>query len=141
VIVADDVSLREVPIAPDQQTAHPYSIGRTEIVPARDQSLTTDERLALVVQVINPRSGPDGKPDVAVGFRLQRRTPAGHEQIGTLPPQVFNRTTLPADFDAAQGHPIFAAVAVLASFKRGDYRIEVMADDPRRCQHRHQHDV
>jgi hypothetical protein len=130
VIVADEVSLREVPVAADRQTAHPYSIGTTEIVPARDQSLTTDERLALVVQVINPSAAPDGKPDVAVGFRIQRRTANGHDQVGVLAPQIYNRTTLPQDFDATRGQPIFAAVAIpLDAFKRGEYRIEVMADD------------
>ena len=91
VIVADQVSLREVPVSAAQQTSHPYSIGATEIVPARDQTLTNDERLALVVQVINARATPDGKPDVAVGFRIQRRTPNGHEQVGVLSPQSYNR--------------------------------------------------
>jgi hypothetical protein len=130
VIVADEVSVRDAPVAADQQTRNPYSIGRTHIVPARDHSLTTDERLALVVQVINASAAPDGKPDVAVGFRIQRRTPNGHEQVGTLSPQLFNRTTLPEDFSASLGHPIFAAVAVpLGTFRRGEYRVDVMADD------------
>ena len=130
VVLADDVSVREAPYPADQQTAHPYSIGTMEISPAQDQLLTNDERLALVVQVINPRAAADGKPDVAVGFRLFRTTGAGQESVGTLTPQIYNAVTLPPDFDAAKGHPIFAAVAIpLKTFKRGTYRVQVMADD------------
>jgi hypothetical protein len=130
VIVADDVGVRETPVPPAEQAGRPYSIGSTEITPARDHVLTPDERLALVVQVINPSSGATGKPDVAVGFRVFRRSGAGEESIGTLAPQIYNEITLPADFDVGKGHPIFAAVGVpLRTFKRGDYRIEIAAND------------
>lgn len=130
VILADDVRVREAPVPAADQASHPYSIGATEITPAPDPVLTTDERLALVVQVINARGGPGGKPDVAVGFRLLRRNGAFDEAVGTLAPQIYDATTLPGDFDTAKGHPIFAAVAVpLAKFKRGEYRMEVVAND------------
>ena len=130
VILADTVSVRETPVAAIEQAAHPYSIGPTEIVPARDHTLTTDERLALVVQVINARGSAAGKPDVVIGFRVLRRSGAAEELVGTLAPQVYNDTTLPADFDITKGHPIFAAVAVpLQAFKRGEYRLEVSAND------------
>jgi hypothetical protein len=130
VILADSVAVRETPVPAVEQAAHPYSIGPTEIVPARDNTLTTDERLALVVQVINARGSAVGKPDVVIGFRVLRRTAAGEELVGTLAPQIYNDTTLPADFDVAKGHPIFAAVAVpLQTFKRGEYRLEVSATD------------
>jgi tetratricopeptide (TPR) repeat protein len=130
VIVADAVNVREVPLRGEEQSGHPYSIGTIEIKPARDTVLTNDERLALVVQVINPRSAADGKPDVAVGFRMFRRTASGQEHVGVLNPQIYNQVTLPPDFDVMKGHPIFAAVAVpLHTFKRGAYRIQIMADD------------
>jgi hypothetical protein len=130
VILADTVAVRETPVPATEQAAHPYSIGPTEIVPARDHTLTTDERLALVVQVINARGSAAGKPDVVIGFRVLRTTAAGEEVIGTLAPQIYNDTTLPADFDVTKGHPIFAAVAVpLRTFKRGDYRLEVTGND------------
>jgi tetratricopeptide (TPR) repeat protein len=130
VIVADEVTLRDRPYGPDQQTAHPYSIGVTEIVPARDHVLTNDEKLALVFQVINPRAAPDGKPDVAVGFRLYRVIGERQESVGVLSPQIYNQLTLPVDFDVAKGHPIFAAVQVpLKTFKRGIYRMQIVAED------------
>ena len=130
VIVADEVRVRETPIPAAEQAAHPYSFGPTEITPARDYTLTTEERLALVVQVINARGTSAGKPDVVVAFRVLHKNTAGEELMGTLAPQFYNAETLPADFDIAKGHPIFAAVAVpLRTFKRGTYRLEVVAND------------
>jgi hypothetical protein len=130
VIVADQVGVRDTPFPAGEQTAHPYAIGTIDIVPARDHELTNDERLSLIVQVVNPRPAADGKPDVVVGFRIFRLTSTGQESVGTLTPQSYNQSTLPPDFDAAKGHPIFAAVAVpLRTFRRGTYRVQVMADD------------
>lgn len=130
VIIADSVTMRETPYSAAEQTAHPYSIGTMEIVPARDGRLTTDERLALVLQVVSPRAAPDGKPDVAVGFRLSRQTATGQETVGHLAPQIYNQTTLPTDFDVSKGSPLFAAVAIpLTTFKRGTYRVQALADD------------
>ena len=130
VIVADDVTLRESPLSAAEQSARPYSIGPMDISPAKDRVLTNDERLALVVQVINARGAPSGKPDVAVAFRLIRRNGNVDEVVGSLAPQIYNETTLPADFDVAKRHPLFAAVGIpLRPFKRGDYRLEIAAND------------
>jgi hypothetical protein len=130
VIVADSVTVRTLALTPEQQARHPYAIGTTDITPARDAILTNDEPLALVVQVINPRAGANGKPDVAVGFRMSRLTGAGQEHVGVLAPQIYNQTTLPSDFDVLKGHPIFVAVEVpMSTFKRGRYRIQIMAED------------
>jgi hypothetical protein len=130
IVIADEIGVREAPYAPTEQTAHPYSIAGTEIVPAADDVLSNDDRLALAMQVINARADAAGKPDVVVGFRLFRATAAGEEPLGTIAPQFYNQTTLPADFDSSRGHPLFAAVAIpLRTFKRGAYRVRVMADD------------
>jgi hypothetical protein len=130
VIVADNVAVREIPLPAAEQTARPYSIGPMDITPAADHLLTNDERLAVVVQVINPRGSPTGKPDVAVGFRIFRNNAGKEEAVGTLAPQTYNETTLPADFDVARRQPLFAAVAVpLRAFKRGEYRLEIAAND------------
>lgn len=130
VIVADEVVVRETPVPAEQQTGQPYAIGMTQIVPARDHLLAPDERLALIVQVINARGSETGKPDVEVAFRVFRRHSGGEENIGSLAPQSYNELTLPIDFDVGKGHPIFAAVAVpLRTFRRGEYRMEIAAHD------------
>jgi hypothetical protein len=130
VIVADDIAVRATPVAATEQTAYPYSIGSTEVKPARDHVLSPDERLALIVQVINARGTPLGKPDVDVRFRVFRRTAEREENVGSLAAQQYNELTLPLDFDVAKGHPIFAAVAMpLRTFKRGVYRLEIAVND------------
>jgi hypothetical protein len=129
-IVADAVSLRDTPRAPSDQTAFPYSLGALDIVPARDHRLTPEERLTVVVQVINARGTPDGMPDVLVGFRVFRRDGGTEHLVGTLVPQRYNVETLPPDFDVRLRHPIFAAVGVpLRDFRRGEYRLEISAQD------------
>jgi hypothetical protein len=130
VIVADNVAVRETPVPAAEQSARPYSIASMDITPAGDHFFTNDERLALVVQVINARGSPTGKPDVAIGFRVFRNNSGKEEVVGTLAPQTYNESTLPPDFDATKRHPIFAAVAVpLRSFRRGAYRLEVAGND------------
>lgn len=129
-IVADAVSLRDTPRGPSDQTAFPYSLGALDIVPARDHRLTPEERLTVVVQVINARGTPDGMPDVVVGFRVFRRDGSAERLVGTLVPQRYNVETLPPDFDVRLRHPIFAAVGVpLRDFRRGEYRLEISAQD------------
>lgn len=130
IIVADAVGVRDTPYPPDQQTAHPYVIGATDITPAGDAVFTSAERLAIVFQVINAQPDPAGKPDVSIAFRLLRVTPSGEESMGVLNPQSHNAMTLPVDFDLAKGHPIFAAVAMpLSRFARGPYRLRITASD------------
>jgi Tetratricopeptide repeat len=129
-IFGDDVKLGATPYPADRQTAHPYSIGGTAIVPARDDSFTNDDRLVVVFQVVNPAASLEGKPDVAVGFRLFQETAGGETPFATLNPQYYDATTLPVDFDLRLGHPIFAAMAApLATLPRGTFRLNVTATD------------
>jgi hypothetical protein len=130
VILADSVATRETPYPPDQQSSHPYAIGSMEIVPARDQIFTNDERLTLVLQVMNARANDAGKPDVSIGFQLFRITPDGERSVAMLNPQHYNATTLPPDFDLSKGHPMFAAMAApLKTLPRGEYRLKIGATD------------
>jgi hypothetical protein len=130
VVLADDMRVRETPLAAAKQASQPYSIGTLDITPAVDRLFNNDERVAILVQVLNARVAPTGKPDVNVTFRMFRRSATGEEAIGTLAPQIYNEVTLPPGFDLMKGHPLFAAVAVpLRTFKRGEYRLEVTATD------------
>lgn len=130
VILADSVSTRDTPYPPDQQSSHPYAIGAMEIVPARDEIFTNDERLAVVMQVMNARPNETGKPDVSIAFQLFRLTAEGERSVGVLNPQHYNPSTLPTDFDLVKGHPLFAAMAApLKTLPRGEYRLQVTATD------------
>ncbi len=123
IIVAEGIQVRDSIYRADQQTAHPYAIGNTEIEPAADQLFTNDEKLSVAFQVINAMPSPTGKPDVSIGFRLFRLTDKGEEAAGSLSPLQYTEGTLPADFDLNLGHPILAAMAApLRSLSRGEYR-------------------
>jgi hypothetical protein len=130
VIVADRVGIRPAPYHPLEQRAHPYAIGLTEIMPARDTVLTPARSLSIAFQIINAFPSPEGKPDVRVEMRLVRLVGAREEPVAALSPLAYNATTLPPDFDLRLGHPVIAAMsAPLASVPRGSYRLMIAAED------------
>jgi tetratricopeptide (TPR) repeat protein len=130
IILADKVAVRAAPYAPTEQASHPYSIGLMEITPARDAVYTRDDFLSVAFQIINARGSELGMPDLTVAFRVVRVQGDRELPVASLNPQYYNATTMPADFDLRQGHPIFAAVsAPLASLGRGDYRLKIAIND------------
>jgi hypothetical protein len=130
VIVADSVSVRSRLYSAEEQRAHPYTMGLTDIIPAHDTTFTREERIAVAFQVINARPSETGKPDIVINFRLVRGTPDRELQVASLTPQRYDEATLPGDFDLRLGHPIFAAMAApLATLGRGDYRLKILVSD------------
>ncbi len=130
IILADRITARQDLYRADQQTAHPYAIGLTEIDPAADAVFTNDERLSVAFQVMGAAPSPTGKPDVSVGFRLFRATEQGEQPAGSLTPLEYTEATLPRDFNLLQGHPILAAMAApLRTLRAGEYRLAVAATD------------
>jgi hypothetical protein len=130
VIVADRIGVRAAPYNSTEQRAHPYAIGMTEIVPARDATFTPDERLAAAFQIINPAAGPSGKPDLVVNLRIVRVAGLREEPVASLSPLHYSAATLPADFDVRLGHPVIAALALpLATIPRGTHRLLVAVED------------
>jgi hypothetical protein len=130
VILADAIRARTDLYTAEQQTAHPYAIGGTEIDPAPDQAFTNEERLSVAFQIFNAASSLTGKPDVGVALRLYRKTPTGEELAASLAPLEYTEGTLPPDFSLLQGHPLLAAFAApLRTLPRGEYRLAVGATD------------
>ncbi len=130
IVLADSVRTLDAAYPAALQNAHPYAIGALEASPAIDDAFRVDERLSVVFQVINPAASPAGKPDVEVNFAFTRLVAGREDKVGTLPAQRHAAETLPADFDVAKGHPLFAAVqASLATFTRGRYRLTATATD------------
>jgi hypothetical protein len=130
VILADRVGVREVPYTALEQRAHPYAIGPTEIMPARDAVFTRDDRISVAFQIVNPRANDTGKPDIAVNFRIVRLIGEREESVATLSPLRYDATTLPPEFDVRLGHPVIAAMsAPLATLPRGAYRLKIVAND------------
>lgn len=130
VILADAIRARAELYTAEQQTAHPYAIGGTEIDPAPDHAFTNDERLSVAFQVFNAAPSPAGKPDVGIALRLYRRTDGGEALAASLAPLEYNENTLPPDFSLLQGHPLLAAFAApLRTLPRGEYRLAIAATD------------
>ena len=130
VIVAERVGVRAVPYSAAEQRGHPYSIGATDIVPARDTVFTPDERLAAAFQIVNPAPDATGKPDVIVNLRVARVDGTREEPLASLSPLVYNAASLPADFDVRAGHPLIAALAVpLTTIPRGTHRLLITVED------------
>ncbi|MDP1568823.1 MAG: hypothetical protein Q8L86_02370 [Vicinamibacterales bacterium] len=130
VIVAEEIRALERPPDAQAQSAHPYAIGAMDIVPALDTVFTSDERMAVIFQVINATATAAGKPDVTVAFRIVQDTGAGETLVATLNPQHYHSEVLPPDFDLTRGHPLVVAMAApLDSLDRGDYRLLVGVSD------------
>ena len=130
VIIADRIGVRETPYTAAEQRAHPYSIGATDIVPARDTVFTPDERLAAAFQIVNAAPDATGKPDVIVNLRVARMNGTREEALASLSPLVYDARSLPADFDVRLGHPLIAALAVpLATIPRGTHRLLITVED------------
>lgn len=129
VIVSDAVRVLSAPPS-GSQASHPYTIGQTEIVPAADASMTSDERLNIAFQIINPRPSLAGKPDLEVAFRIVRIDAGSELPVASLTTQQYSEATLPPEFDLRAGHPLLAALsAPLETLTHGTYRIKILVID------------
>lgn len=130
VIVADGLTLRAGPYPSAEQSSHPYTLGVTEITPARDNIFTRDEQLAVAFQVINAQPSDTGKPDIGVTFRIVRIDGDREVPVASLNPQSYTEASLPPDFDLRVGHPLLVAIGVpLATVPRGSYRLKIAVND------------
>jgi len=130
VILADAIRARTEVYTAEQQTAHPYAIGSTEVEPAADLAFTNEERLSVAFQIFNAVPSITGKPEVTIALRLYRQTPSGEELAATLAPLEYTEGTLAPDFNLLQGHPLLAAFAApLKTLPRGNYRLAILATD------------
>ena len=77
--------------------AHPYAIGPTEITPARDAVFTRDDRISVAFQIVNAGADDNGKPDLAVNFRIVRLAGERESAVASLTPLSLRRD------DAAAG--------------------------------------
>jgi hypothetical protein len=130
IIVADAIGVRQARHDALQQRAHPYTIGLTDITPARDATFTPSEQIAVAFQIVNPAVADTGKPDVRISPRITRLNGTREDTVATLSPLVFDAASLPPEFDVRLGHPLIAAFAApLATIPRGDYRLMITAED------------
>ena len=123
-ILVSDVRALKAPLAVAQQTEHPYSLGRTEIIPVTRTAFTPDESISVVFQMCN-YGAPDA--DLSADYTFFRTD-------GTR--RIFNRTDAQqyadADLPPSGGWSTqaFAMQTVaLQTFPPGLYELEVSVRD------------
>jgi hypothetical protein len=131
VIVAQRIEPLNAPLSPNEQAERPYALGMMEITPAFDMKFSKKAELSTFMLIYNPKTDAMNKPDVTVEYNFyQKPTGAPEKFFNKTNPQALNATTLPPQFDMAQGHQLQTGQAVpLASFPDGDYRLEIKVTD------------
>jgi hypothetical protein len=131
IIVAQRIEPLNAPLSPNEQAERPYALGMMEITPAFDMKFSKKSELSTFMLIYNPKTDSMNKPDVTVEYNFYQK-PAGAPEkfFNKTNPQALNATTLPPQFDMAQGHQLQTGQAVpLASFPDGDYRLEIKVTD------------
>ncbi len=131
VIIAQKIEPLNAPLSPNEQAERPYALGMMEITPAFDMKFSKKAELSTFMLIYNPKTDAMNKPDVTVEYNFYQK-PAGAAEkfFNKTNPQALNATTLPPQFDMAQGHQLQTGQAVpLASFPDGDYRLEIKVTD------------
>jgi hypothetical protein len=123
-ILARAVTPLKAPLAPAQQAEHPYTFGRTEVVPVAAPSFRTDENLSVVFQMSN-YGAPD--TDLTVDYAFYQ-VDGARRLFNRTKPQQFSDDDLPPP--GAWETQAFAMQTVpLRSFPPGRYELEVMVRD------------
>jgi hypothetical protein len=133
VIVAEKVEPLNAPLAGREAAENPYTIGTTQITPAKSNKFSKKDELSLVFLIYNTKVGEDKKPDVSVEYNFYQMVATaenGEKFFNKTNPQVFSAKTLPPQFDSTQGHQLVAGQSLpLGSFPEGDYRLEIKVTD------------
>ena len=130
VILAEVVEPLEQPLTADQQSANPYTLGTTRIVPKQDSSFLQSDDLSLIFLVYNPGLTADQTPDLTIEYNFHLSTEDGEEFFNKTNPQQFSAQTLPPGFDMEAGHQIVAGQSVpLSMFPVGDFRLAIAVTD------------
>ena len=117
------------PLSPEQQQENPYTFGNMRVVPSPDLKLKKNTELQVLFWVYGAQANT-GKPDVQIEYNFHQKTAEGEKYFNKTAPQVLNSSTLPPQFDLAQGHQIPGSLVVpLASFPEGEYRLEIKITD------------
>jgi hypothetical protein len=130
VILADKIEPLAAPLTPQQQSERPYAFGSIEIVPTYNNKFSKKGELSTFMLIYNAKADAQNKPDVSVEYNFYTKSGGAEKFFNKTNPQSLNAQTLPAQFDATQGHLLQSGQSVpLASFPEGDYRLEIKVTD------------
>ena len=132
VILADRVEPLRAPVSDSERPLRPYVFGSSEIVPATDDELRADETLHVAFLIYDATPDGAGKPQVRVEYRLFQQNFSGERLLGATAPQMFDASSLPADFDVRTGQQLAAVQSLpLEAYKPGTYRLAIRVTDQR----------
>jgi hypothetical protein len=132
VILADRVEPLRDAVPETERPLRPYVFGSSEIVPATDDELRSDETLHVAFLIYDAAPDGSGKPQVRVEYRLFQQNFSGERLLGATAPQMFDASTLPPDFDVRTGQQLAAVQSLpLEAYKPGTYRLAIRVTDQR----------
>jgi hypothetical protein len=123
-ILAKAVTPLKSPLAATQQAEHPYTLGRTEIVPVSSTVFTTDDVLSVVFQMSN-YGAPD--TDLRVDYTFYR-VDGTRRLFNHTNPQMFSDEDLPRP-GTWETQAFAMQVVPLKPFPPGQYELEVAVRD------------
>lgn len=124
-ILASDVRVLGTPPTPKQQSEHPYTFGRAEVVPVIATDFAPGDVLSVVYQICN-YGAPDS--DLQAEYNFYRVDDGPKRLFNRTPPQLFGDTDLPAP--SPWETVAFATQTVsLQTFLPGRYELEVIVRD------------
>jgi len=130
VILADRIEPLATALTETQQAERPYAFGTIEIVPSFGNKFSKKGELSTFMLIYNAKMDSQNKPDVSVEYNFYSKSGGAEKFFNKTNPQSLNAQTLPAQFDASQGHLLQSGQTVpLASFPEGDYRLEIKVTD------------
>jgi hypothetical protein len=132
IILADRVESLTEPVPPAQHALRPYTLGRTELVPALDTELGQDETLHVAFVIYDATPDAAGKPDVRIDYRLFQQNLTSERLLGATSPQTLDPASLPEGFDLRRGEQLATMQSLpLASYAPGPYRLAIQVTDNR----------
>lgn len=124
-MLVSDVHTLSAPLKAQDQSEHPYTWGRAEVIPAAGTSFSRDDVLSVVYQICN-YGAPD--TDVTADYRFYWRIGGDWKLFNRTDPQQFDDHDLPRAIGWETQGFVMQRVP-LQPFTTGDYKLEVVVRD------------
>ena len=131
IVVSRQTTPLPAPLTSQQLVDRPYAaFGAVELQPTLDSKLFKKDDLQVFFLIYNPKTDTANKPAVNVEYNFYAKSGGTEKFFNKTPVLSLNASTLPPQFDLAQGHQLQGGEDVpLSSFPEGEYRLEIKITD------------
>jgi hypothetical protein len=131
IIVSRQTTPLPAPLTAQQLVDRPYAaFGPVELQPTLDSKLLKKNDLQVFFLIYNPKTDTANKPAVTIEYNFYAKSGGTEKFFNKTPVLSLNASTLPPQFDLAQGHQLQGGQDIpLSSFPEGDYRLEIKITD------------